>query len=155
MFARHFSIYCRNSRKCKPEEEEDDEYSDEDSYASSDEEDRQSDAPSDNEDDEEDSEVEDKRVKPFIHRNWQAKDDESAYQSVDGNNKLFNTGWNGRRYLTWRAESALKKGQKSLVAKQEKSSIVLDAQFGRRRKKWSLTQVPYRKFPYCLIPFFF
>ena len=151
MFARHFSILCRNSRKCKPEEEEeddDDEYSDEDSYASSDEEDRQSDVSSD---EVENSEGGDKLVKPSIKRRWHWKsDDESAYQSVDGD-KLFWTSWNGRRELRWDARGALGKGQKSLLAKQEKNCITLKTKFGRSNR---LTQVPYRKFvPHCLIPF--
>ena len=149
MFARHFSTLCRNSRKCKPEEEEDDDYSDEDSYASSDEEDRQSDVSSD---EVENSEGGDKLVKPSIKRRWHWKsDDESAYQSVDGD-KLFTTTYYSRtRSLSWDARGALGKGQKSLLAKQEKNCITLDTKFGRSNR---LTQVPYRKFvPHCLIPF--
>ncbi len=150
MFARHLSILCRNSRRCKPEEEDDDEYSDEDSYASSDEEDRQSDVSSD---DEENSEEGDKRVKPFIKRrgHWKS-DDESAYKSVDG--RLFRTSWYGqRRFLSWDAKGALGKGQKALLAEQEKSCITLNTRFGRSSR---LTQVPYRKFvPHFLIPFLY
>jgi Ran GTPase-activating protein (RanGAP) involved in mRNA processing and transport len=150
VFARHFSILCRNSRKSKPEEEDDDdEYSDEDSYASSDEEDRQSDASSDNEDDEEDSEGEDKLVKPVIKWNW--KDiDESAYQTVDGSNRLFRISrWgNGERVLHWDTDDALTKAQRALLAKQEKSCITVDAQFGRGNR---LTQVPYHE---DLMPFY-
>ncbi len=153
MFARHFSLLCRNSRRCKPEEE-DDEYSDEeeDSYASSDEEeDGKSDVSSD---DEENGEGGDKRAKPIIKRRWHWSNDESAYQSVDGvGDRLFSTNYwgNRERTLTWDARGALGKGQKSLLAEQEKSSIVLNTQFGRNSR---LTQVPYRKFvPHCLIPF--
>jgi hypothetical protein len=149
VFARHFStILCRNSRRCKPEEEDDD-YSDEDSYASSDEEDPQSDVSSDEV--ENSGEGGDKREKPSIKRRWHWKsDDESAYQSVDGD-KLFWTSWNGRRELSWDAKGALGKGQKSLLAEQEESCITLNTRFGRSSR---LTQVPYRKFvPHCLIPF--
>jgi hypothetical protein len=145
-----FSILCRNSRRCKPEEEEDDdEYSDEDSYASSDEEDRQSDVSSD---EVENSEGGDKREKPSIKRRWDWKsDDESAYQSVDGN-KLFSTCyWDRTPSLSWDARAALRKGQKALLAEQEKRCITLNTQFGRSNR---LTQVPYRKFvPHCLISF--
>ena len=118
MFARHFSILCRNSRKCKPEEEDDDdEYSDEDSYASSDEEDRQSDVSSD---EVENSEGGDKRAKPSIKKNWNC-DDESAYQSVDGGMLFSTCYWNRTRRLSWDARGALRKGQQALLADQEKS----------------------------------
>lgn len=142
MFARHFSILCRNSRKCKPEEEEDDdEYSDDDSYASSDEEDRQSDVSSG---EVENSEGGDKLVKPSINRRWHWKsDDESAYKSIDGDRLFTTCYWDRRRVLHWDVRSALGKGQKALLAEQEKSCIALNTQLGRSNR---LTQVPYRKF---------
>ena len=139
-------MYCRNSRKCKPEEDDDDDYSDEDSYASSDEEDRQSDVSSD---EEENSEGGDKRSKPFIKRrgHWKS-DDESAYQSVDGDRLFTTCYWDRTRRLSWDARSALGKGQKSLLAEQEKSCITLNTQLGRSN---SLTQVPYHE---DLMPFY-
>ena len=154
-----FLLFHR-SRKRKQEDESDEEDfdEDEDDYASSDDEDCQSDdASSDDEDEFSDGEEGDNRVTPILRDIYECcnkssdADQRSLFQSIDGDDKIFETinSWHKvRTSLSWEARGVLVKGQKSLVSKQRKRSITLARIFGRSSK---LSQVPYRKLVYLLL----
>ena len=147
-------FFPRRSRKRKQEEEEeiDDEdigKNEEDEYALSDEEAEEEDLQSDDDSsDDEDGFIDsegDNRVKPgYRNRNfwWDVNDEDlSTFKTVDGD-KIFRTAWNGRKFLSWDAQSVLKRAERALESKQKKRTIKLERVFGRSLK---LTQVPYRE----------
>ena len=149
------SFFPLRSRKRKQEEEE--EYDDEDigkneedEYALSDEEaeeeDLQSDDDSSDDDDEFISDEGDNRVRPGSrNRNfwWDVNDEDlNTFKTVDGADNIVRTSWNGRKFLSWDAQSVLKRAERALESKQKKRTIKLERVFGRSLK---LTQVPYRE----------
>jgi len=131
-------------------EDDFEEENDEDSTVFSDEEMEK--LPSDGEDEQDSSDSEDDeevRVRtttfPTIYRTqeWAYSNARplDSFACVDGRGLFYTNYWNGSRSLSWEAGRALEDAQRSLVARQDRTSIALEYNSAHH-----LSQVPYREY---------
>lgn len=147
----NLTVTLSRYKKRKGTTEDDfEEENDEDSTVFSDEE--MEELPSDGEDEQDSSDSEDDeevrvRTKPFptiyMSWDWASSNDRplDSFSCVDRRGLVYTNYWNGSRSLSWEARAALEDAQRSLVARQDRSSIALEYNSAHH-----LSQVPYREY---------
>ena len=74
-------------------------------------------------------------TRPNIITHWNSRD----LDSFHGSGLFYTSYWSGRRFLGWWVERALENAQRSLVARQDQTSIALEYEPAHQ------SQVPYRE----------